>query len=364
VMNEKTLLPLFFLLFMLIQTVYSQTSITYSCTFQLKKSVTSTITDYVMNVSVLESTYNYYKNADHKVIRLSDYAKFVTPGPVKPIADLLWTIYNDSESYVNGVLMMVHQITYVDSPPKYAVEYLVDMKGDCEVSYLAASLTIAGGLKTVLLFWKLNQTEGHVNIGVALSSPPKQVRSSYPVFYVTINNVNYYVAECTGGKWETGWRVGELPKDLEGLTPQVVTLESVSFDSPAGVVSASFNVQQYESSIQINTFLPLISYIYVAGSLTPSLPNQTINLYLVTRESYKLLSSTTTDANGNFKLTYFPLWFTDVNYGNLVVSYNGNQEYKGTTYTLIFLNSLSTFVYMPFYFSLAIFSIIIGIVKT
>ena len=362
-MNKKTLFSLFFLLFMLVQIVYSQTSTIYSCTFQLKKSMTSTITDYIMNVSVSEPTYSYYRNADHKVTKLSDFAKFVTPGPVKPIADLLWAVYNDSESYVNGVLMMIHQITYVDSSPKYAVEYLVDMKGDCEVSYLAASLTIAGGLKTVLLFWKLNQTEGHVNIGVALSSPPKQVRSSYSVFYVTVNNINYYVAECTGDEWEKGWRVGELPKQLEGLTPEVLSLDSVSFDSPAGVVSAMFNVQQYESSIQVNTFLPLVSYIYITGSLTPSLPNQTINLYLVTQESYKLLSSTTTDSNGNFKLTYFPLWYTDVNYGNLVISYNGNQEYKGTTYTLTFLNFLSTFIYMPFYYSLAIVSIFIGIAK-
>jgi len=358
----KKLLPFFLLLtFLLSNVTYAQT--TYTSAFQLKKSVLSTITDYTINVNVSETTYNYYKNSDHKVLRINDFAKFVTPGPVKPIADLLWTIYNDSESYINGVLMMIHQTTYVDSPPKYAVEYLADMQGDCEVSYLAASLTIAGGLKTVLLYWMVNQTEGHVNIGVALPSPPTQVRATYSIFYVTVNNVNYYVAECTGDRWETGWRVGELPKDLEGLTPEIVSLESVSFDSPAGLVSASINVQQFESSITVTSFLPLVSYIYVAGSLTPSLPNQTINLYIVTQESYKLLTSTTTDINGNFKLTYFPLWFTDVNYGSLVVSYNGNQEYKGTTYTLTFLNTLSTFVYIPFYFCLAFISIIIGIGK-
>jgi hypothetical protein len=349
------------LTFLLSNVAYAQT--TYTSTFQLKKSILSTITDYTIKVNISETTYSYYKNSDHKALKISDFAKFVTPGPVKPISDLLWTIYNDSESYVNGVLMMVHQITYVDSPPKYAVEYLVDMQGDCEVSYLAASLTIAGGLKTVLLYWTINKTEGHVNIGVALPSPPTQVRAGYSIFYVTVNNVNYYVAECTGDNWEKGWRVGEMPKDLEGLTPEIVSLESVSFDSPAGLVSASINVQQFESSITITSFLPLVSYIYVAGSLTPSLPNQTINLYIVTRDSYKLLTSTTTDINGNFKLTYFPLWFTDVNYGSLVVSYNGNEEYKGTTYTLTFLNTLSTFVYMPIYFCLAILSIIIGIGK-
>jgi len=359
---KKLLIPIFLLLALALSNiVYAQT--TYTSTFQLKKSVLSTITDYTININISETTYNYYKNSDHKVLRINDFAKFVTPGSVKPIADLLWSIYNDSESYVNGVLMMVHQITYVDSPPKYAVEYLVDMQGDCEVSYLAASLTIAGGLKTVLMFWQLNQTEGHVNIGVALPSPPTQVRATYSTFYVTVNNVNYYIAECTGDKWETGWRVGEMPKDLEGLNPEVVTLDSVSFDSPAGLVSASINVQQFESSVTVTSFLPLISYIYVAGSLTPSLPNQTINLYIVTENNYKLLTSTVTDANGNFKLTYFPLWLTDVNYGSLVVSYNGNEEYKGTTYTLNFLNMLSTFVYMPFYFSLAIVSIIVGVTK-
>jgi hypothetical protein len=356
---KKKLLPLSLLFLSLLSVQFASAQTTYTSTFQLKKSVVSTITDYIININVSETTYSYYKNANHKALTLSDFAKFVTPGPVKPIADLLWTIYNDSESYVNGVLMMIHQIQYVEEPPKYAIEYLVDMQGDCEVSYLAASLTIAGGLKTVLMFWKLNRTEGHVNIGVALPYPPKQARTS-SIFYVTINNINYYIAECTGDKWETGWRVGELPKELEGLTPQIVSLESVSFDSPAGLVSASINVQQYESSITINSFLPLVSYIYISVTLTPNLPNQTINLYLVTQNSYKLLASTATDSNGNFKLTYIPLWITDVNYGSLAVSYNGNQNYKGTSYTLTFLNTFSTLIYMPFYYSLTLISLFIG----
>lgn len=333
---------------------------THVSTFYLKKSVTSIVADYVLNVSVNMETYTYYKELSHKVTRDEDLVKFVTPGPVKPIADLFLTVYNNTEDLVNGILMIAHQIKYVDSSPKYAVEYLVDMSGDCEVSYLVASLTLASNVKTVLLLWKLNQTVGHVNVGVALNSEPKYVRRN--VYYVVYDNVKYYVAETTGNDWENGWRVGELPSQLEGLTPKVIPL-SFNFDSPAGVVSAVFNVQLYESSISVNRFVPLVSYFYIEGVLNLRASNQTVNLYVINRNSYKFLSKTVTDNEGRFVLSYLPLNYDEVNYGNLVLTFNGNEQYKSCTYKLLLFNALDFFVYCPFYILVAVVVLFSSLIK-
>jgi hypothetical protein len=286
--------------------------------------------------------------------------KFVTPGPVKPIADLLWTVYNDTEDYVNGVLMIMHQITYIVSPPMYPVEYFANNSGDCEVSYLTASLTIAGGLKTVLFLWDISGT-GHVNVGVALDHPPQEIRTS-DYYYVTVNGLKYYIAESTGDKWETGWRVGEYPNELVGLTPIVITLENVDWSTPAGLISASFSTSTLQSSITLTKTFPLLCYYQTSGVLSPAISNQTINLYIITSNSYKLLAFTTTDVNGSFTLKYLPLMPTDITYGNLVVVWNGNEQYQATSAKLSLLG-LDTFVYMPFWLVLGFILAFVGFAK-
>jgi len=328
-------------------TVYANASICQ--TYNLKQSVASPLIDYRLNITIQQETYAYYQRQSHVIASPSDIVKFVTPGPVKPIADLLWSIYNNSEDYVNGVLMLVHQIfpnTTKDIPPKYPVEYLAEKVGDCEVSYLTASLTIAGGLKTILMLWETSEG-GHVNVGVGLDSPPKQVRTT-EYYYVTVNGVNYYVAESSGDKWETGWRVGELPKELVNLKPKIVQLDKVSWNAPAGLVSASFETAQMESAITIERLVPLIFTYQVSGRLNPPLSNQTISLYLVTKSTYTLLSSTATKTDGEFTLTYTPLYPHEIMYGNLVVVWNGNEEYKATSIKLNVFG-FDTFVHMPFW---------------
>jgi len=311
--------------------------------------VASPVIDYHLNITIQQETYTYYQKQSHVIASTADIVKFVTPGPVKPIADLLWTVYNNSEDYVNGVLMLVHQIfpnTTEDVPSKYPVEYLADKVGDCEVSYLTASLTIAGGLKTILLLWETSEG-GHVNVGVALDSPPKQIRSA-EYYYVTVNGIKYYIAESSGDKWEIGWRVGEFPKELVNLTPKVVQLDKVSWDAPAGLVSASFTTAALESNFTIERFIPLIFTYQISGKLNPPLSNQTVSLYLTTGLTFTLLSSTTTRADGRFTLTYIPLFPNEISYGNFVVVWNGNEEYKATSTKLTILG-FNTFIYMPFW---------------
>jgi hypothetical protein len=77
---------------------------------------------YQLTVSVTPSLYEYYRSKDHDLYSL-DFAKFVTPYALEPVAESLWGIYNDEEEFANGVLMIAHQIPYEESTPqKYPVE--------------------------------------------------------------------------------------------------------------------------------------------------------------------------------------------------------------------------------------------------
>jgi hypothetical protein len=194
----------------------------YVVSFQLLDKLDGTVA-YKLNVVIPQSLLEYYSRKSHRLTADSDFAKFVTPYALKPIADNLREIYADDENFANGALMIVHQIPYEEiMPAKYPLETMADNKGDCDLfSFIAASIMKAGGLNVVLLHYK---EEEHMNVGVHLSEPPKDAREN--VFSVSLDNVAYYVAECTGGNWTYGWRVGECPSNLKNVTAQVITLEN------------------------------------------------------------------------------------------------------------------------------------------
>jgi hypothetical protein len=92
-----------------------------------------------LNVSVFSSLYDYYVGKDHTLRSELDLGKFVTPYAVKPVADSLWTLYQDDEDFANGALMIVHQIPYqASAPQKYPVETIAANEGDCDLfSFIA-----------------------------------------------------------------------------------------------------------------------------------------------------------------------------------------------------------------------------------
>ncbi len=160
----------------------------------------------------------------HALYSNNDFYKFVTPYAVKPIADSLWQIYNNTEDFTNGVLMLVHQITYQEViPGKYPVETLVNGYGDCDLfAYVAASILEAGGIHTVLLYYKAQE---HMEIGVDLGSAPTEARvGSYSINY---QGVSFYIGECTGNGWRTGWRIGETPSQYQNISSQVISFENM-----------------------------------------------------------------------------------------------------------------------------------------
>jgi len=306
-------------------------------------------TQYKLNVVVTQSLYEYYVGQSHKQVSEADFPKFVTPHALQPVADKLWEIYrNDLESFANGVLMVVHQIPYeVTVPAKYPVETIVENKGDCDLfSYVAASIMKAGGLDVVLLYY---EGKAHMNVGVSLPNPPRYARTQ--AYYVNYNGIKYYVAECTGGNWKTGWRVGECPPDLVGENPIVVTLENCEEWSP-GQVSASY-ITLASSTLSLtvsSTFVVQGSTITLSGQLTPNLSNEKIIIYVKMGSSPWIVANiTTTDSNGRFTCI---LSLNEVSTCYVRANWSGNDDYAGADSPII------TVMVLPVYFIVLLIVII------
>lgn len=296
---------------------------------------------YKLNVIVTPSLYEYYVSRSHKQVSEEDFPKFVTPHALEPIAEKLWEIYEgDYESFANGVLMIVHQIPYeVTVPAKYPVETIVENQGDCDLfSYVAASIMKAGGLDVVLLYY---EDKAHMNVGVSLPDSPRYARTQ--AYYVNYGGVKYYIAECTGGNWRTGWRVGECPPDLIGETPIVITLENCEQWSP-GQVSASY-APLASSTLSLtvtSTFVIQGSTIALTGQLAPNLPNEKITIYIKMDSSPWIVANiTTTDSNGRFECA---LSLNEAGKCYVRASWSGNDDYSGADSPMIAVTVL------PIYF--------------
>jgi len=261
-------------------------------------------TDYRLTVSVTSLLYDYYRSKDHSLYSY-DFAKFVTPSPLKPMADDLRMIYSDDEDFANGVLMIVHQIPYVESvPQKYPVETMVENEGDCDLfSFIAASIMKAGGLDVVLLLY---EAQSHMNVGVHLSQEPGDARST--ISYYSYEGKWYYVAECTGNDWRNGWRVGECPDMLKGISARIITLENCEQSSP-GQVSSSYGVLA-SSSLYLSVssrFVIAGMTVTVGGSLSPALPEKNVTVYVRSGgSSWSVLIKVVTDSDGRYSFTWSP----------------------------------------------------------
>ena len=282
-------------------------------------------TNYQLTVSVTSSLYNYYCGKDHN-LHLYDFAKFVTPSPLKPIADDLWTIYSDDEDFANGVLMIVHQIPYVESvPQKYPIETIVENEGDCDLfSFIAASVMKAGGLDVVLLLY---EAQSHMNVGVHLSHEPEDAR--HTIHYYSYEGKRYYVAECTGDDWRNGWRVGECPDILKKVSARIITLENCEQSSP-GQVSSSYGVLTSSSlSLAVSTrFVIAGSTITMSGSISPRLPGKIVTLYVSSAGSpLRVLGTVTTNSDGQYSYTWSP---SSVGMYSVRASWSGDADYAGS----------------------------------
>ena len=330
----KKLVATFFVLLVLFLPSYCLAA-DYNYTYDLLNRPGGS-TNYQLTVSVTSSLFNYYRDQDHNLYSY-DFAKFVTPNSLKPIADDLWNIHSDEEDFANGVLMLVHQIPYVESgPQKYPVETIVENEGDCDLfSLIAASIMKAGGLDVVLLLF---ETQSHMNVGVHLSEEPNDARSS--AYYFTHDENRYYVAECTGGDWRNGWRVGECPDIIQGASARIITLENCEQSSP-GQVSSSYGALDASSlSMTLSTrFVIAGRAVTMSGSISPALSDTNVTLYFSSNGSpLSVLVTVVTDSNGRYSYMWHP---SSAGISSIRASWSGDANYAGAD------SSVSTLVVIP-----------------
>jgi len=313
-------------------------------------------TTYRLTVSVTETLYEYYSSQDHNLYSY-DFSKFVTPDALKPIADDLWSIYSNEEDFANGVLMILHQIPYVESDPqKYAIETIVKNEGDCDLfSIVAASIMKAGGLNVVLL---LLEYQDHMLVGVHLPESPKDIRSQ--VYFYKHEGKKYYVAETTGGNWETGWRVGECAEFLQSASAKIIPLENYETSAP-GQVSSSYTIPDSSSicmSLSTN-FAVFQNDVKISGSLSPSLAGETVTLYVSSLGSpLSMLATVVTDSNGQYSCTWYspPGGIYSVR-----ANWSGDDDYSGadsSTFRLVVLPSELLMIGVTLIFFLVILLIV------
>jgi hypothetical protein len=300
----------------------------YTASFLLLNRPDGDVT-YELNVTIPRVLYHYYALQNHALYSNADFAKFVTPYALKPVADRLWQIYNNTEDFTNGVLMLVHQINYQEIVAgKYPVETLAAGKGDCDLfAYVAASILEAGGIPVVLLYYK-NQL--HMELGVDLGYAPKEARVE--VYSVNVQNVSYYIAECTGSQWRDSWRVGETPTEYQNASSQIVMLPKMEQLS-IGQVSASLReLDPSTLALQISSSIILENNnVTISGQILPQTANENVTLRAtINSDSWTTIATVTTQSDGRFEYNWAPAT------GGIIAiqaSWQGNRQNNGATST-------------------------------
>lgn len=97
---------------------------------------------------------------------------------------------------------------------RYPVETLVEKQGDCEDSTLLyASLMRQLDIKTVLLFYIVDEGIGHLAAGISLT---EQITDGY---FVNYKDDDYYYCETTSKGFTIGDKPSDIPTDPELIIP-------------------------------------------------------------------------------------------------------------------------------------------------
>lgn len=280
---------------------------------------------YELNVTIPEALYQYYLGKSRDLFSEEDFAKFITPYTLKPIADRLWQIYNNTEDFTNGVLMLVHQITFEESVPgKYPVETLVAGKGDCDLfAFITASILEAGGINVVLFYYR---AQLHMEIGVELASAPTDARTE--VYQVKYQNISYYIAECTGGKWREGWRVGECPTEYRNVSSKMITLENLERASIGQVFANLRALDPSTLALQISPAIMLENnQVTISGQILPETAKENVTLQAkINSSTWATIGTVETQSDGRFMYSWMP------GTGGVIAvqaSWIGNRQYNG-----------------------------------
>jgi hypothetical protein len=293
---------------------------------------------YLLTLSVTPSLYEYYQQKNHQLTQ-HNFAAFVTPYAMAQVAADVRSVFPLEEDFVNAVLMLVHQISYeVIDEGRYPVETIFENDGDCDLlSYVAASLTKSEGLDTVLFYYEY---ENHMNIGVNLPSSPENARTA--ATYVDYEGTRYYMAECTGGDWQDGWRVGECPPELEGAQITVVTVENCEQVAP-GQVSSSFGVMQSSlMSLTVSSgFVMEGNTVAASGQVAVSNAGGIVTLYAAAGEGWLVIGKVDVGSDGHYVFPWNPTAWGQY---RLKASWSGDEEHAGTDSEVVLVYVIPKFL--------------------
>ncbi len=116
-----------------------------------------------------------------------------------------------------------------------------------------------------------------MQVGVALGSEP--VNARFGISSVKYQNVTYYVGECTGGKWRSGWRVGESPTQYQKASTKVVTLQNMEQFSIGQVTANLRELDPSTLTLQVSSSFALEdSPITISGQILPEVANENVTI--------------------------------------------------------------------------------------
>jgi len=167
---------------------------------------------WTLDLSIPEALHEYYRNKPRSAT--ADYSVYVTDPHDDPYLKLVVEKFEEVattqkyDQYKKAcfVLSFVQSLPYAtddvttpfDEYPRYPIETLVDMTGDCEdTSILAAALLDMMEYDVVLV-----ELPNHMAIGIAGGG------EFYGTYYLD-NGTKYFYAETTG----TGWEIGVIPDE-------------------------------------------------------------------------------------------------------------------------------------------------------
>ena len=307
-------------------------------------------------VSVTPSLYDFYVNSNHTVNTNADYANYITPQAVAPIAASIENKtkslpYSD-EQFADAVLTLVHQVTYNVTNIRYPVETIVDNSGDCvSLSLLAASIMQAGGLDVVLILYT-GINPSHMNVGVYLPYTPVFHSLLLAPTSFSYDNKTYWTAEATP---DADWKVGDQSSSLAGATVTIIPLNNNTIECPPAQISSSLGAPLPPSSINVNlSSNPLgdqennTRSLVISGSVTPAISGADVIIYLDNGTDFNY-STVVTDDLGE----YSTVWnFTATGTYNIRTSWSGPPNYEGSDSEMlqVFVGPESVFQFStPFY---------------
>jgi hypothetical protein len=255
---------------------------------QISKKITRTFSwdfngiEWHWTLRIPVSFYDYFKEISRPDTR--DYSIYVTHPMDDKCMDKLVTEINriatkynfDDREKVHFVSTFVQNLQYTldsettlyENYPRYPIETLVDVGGDCEdTAILLGSMLDKMGYDIVLtLFPQTKNKRPHYGIGVALNG-------SYGTNW-EYNGERYYYLETT----RVGWEIGAISGSWSNISPAIYELQPAPFlvsnwtiVEESGISQVEVNIENMGSAEANNVYIEAIVYSEDVSSSTDDL---------------------------------------------------------------------------------------------